>query len=195
MHTFSLPFHILAYSFRVLLFCSLYMEIRQWSRWKSLMINQESIVSYKPYKDWRFRCKRFIVSEQKNSEEKFKEKPKILNGSQSECVPSLNVVLGIMQFWNNAVLSVKLFLRISNLQALIVLRKPQTKAVPLKKILNFKNAAIPKKPGNQFSLFCGWNWIVIYNNIRKIKNIQPAHAVQFFPNAKRGVLPVKFQEP
>ena len=195
MHTFSLPFHILAYSFRVLLFCSLYMEIRQWSRWKSLMINQESIVSYKPYKDWRFRCKRFIVSEQKNSEEKFKEKPKILNGLQSECVPSLNVVLGIMQFRNNAVLSVKLFLRISNLQALIVLRKPQTKAVPLKKILNFKNAAIPKKPGNQFSLFCGWNWIVIYNNIRKIKNIQPAHVVQFFPNAKRGVLPVKFQKP
>ncbi len=70
-------------------------------------------------------------------------------------LPSLNVVLGIMQFRNNAVLSVKLFLRISNLQALIVLRKPQTKAVPLKKILNFKNAAIPKKPGNQFSLFCG----------------------------------------
>ena len=134
MHTFSLSFHILAYSFRVLLFCSLYMEIRQWSRWKSLMINQESIVSYKPYKDWRFRCKRFIVSEQKNSEEKFKEKPKILNGLQGECVPSLNVVLGIMQFRNNAVLSVKLFLRISNLQALIVLRKTQTKAVPVKKI-------------------------------------------------------------
>ena len=73
------------------------------------------------------------MSEQKNSEEKFKEKPKILNGLQSECFPSLNVVLAIMQFWNNAVLSVKLFLRISNLQALIVLRKPQTKAVPVKK--------------------------------------------------------------
>ncbi len=36
-------------------------------------------------------------------------------------------------FSDNAVLSVKLFLRISNLQALIVLRKPQTKAVPVKK--------------------------------------------------------------
>lgn len=60
------------------------------------------------------------MSEQKNSEEKFKEKPKILNVLQGNYIPPLNVVLGIMQFWNNAVLSVKLFLRISNLQALIV---------------------------------------------------------------------------
>ena len=135
------------------------------------------------------------MSEQKNSEEKFKEKPKILNGLQSECVPSLNVVLGIMQFRNNAVLSVKLFLRISNLQALIVLRKPQTKAVPLKKILNFKNAAIPKSQEINSVFFVVEIELLFYNNIRKIKNIQPAHAVQFFPNAKRGVLPVKFQEP